>query len=80
MAGTLPMSFTEFGSFFSMRVRVPSTASMTGVSVTYRARDASALLVKAANGSADLIVGVTGDVFHQEVDQAGITLQDREHL
>ena len=36
--------------------------------------------MQAANGRADLIVRVAGDVFHQEVDQARITLQDREHL
>ena len=41
---------------------------------------APALLVQTANGGADLIVGIAGDVFHQEVDKPGIALQDGEHL
>ncbi len=40
----------------------------------------AALVVQFAHGRADLVVGVAGDVFHQEVHQARIALQDAEHL
>ncbi len=38
------------------------------------------LAVEIADGGADLIVGVGGDVFHKEVDEAGVALEDAEDL
>ena len=40
----------------------------------------AALAVDVANGSAHLVVGVGGDVLHQEVDQAAFALQNPEKL
>src|ERR1039457_3037619 len=40
----------------------------------------AALIVKLAHRGADLVVGVGGDVLHQEVDQAGVTLQNAQNL
>ena len=40
----------------------------------------AALVVEFADGGADLIVGVGGDVLHQEVDEARVALQDAEDL
>ena len=40
----------------------------------------SAMRMNVAHCSADLFVRVTGDVFHQEIDQPRIALQDSKHL
>lgn len=36
--------------------------------------------MEAANGRSDLIVGISGDVFHEEIDQARIALKDLQDL
>lgn len=38
------------------------------------------LVVEAAHGCADLVVVEGGDVFHEEVEEAGIALEDGEEL
>ena len=36
--------------------------------------------MKAANRCADLVVSIAGDVFHQEINDARIALQDMQNL
>ena len=40
----------------------------------------AALVVKLADGRAHLVVGVRGDILHQEIHQAGIPLEDGQNL
>ena len=80
MAGTLPMNLTTFGSLDGAWVKVPSTPSMTGCERDVARDSVAALVVQFADGGADLVVGVAGDVLHQEVDQPRIALQDAEKL
>lgn len=40
----------------------------------------AALTVDVADGGPDLVVRISGDIFHQKVDEAGVALQDREEL
>ena len=40
----------------------------------------AAIAVHAADGCADLIVGIGADVFHEEIDQARIALEDLQDL
>ena len=80
LAGTLPMNLTTLGSaggrlgegaFHAVDHRLQGDVAGDGI---------AALVVQFADGGADLVVGVGGDVFHQEVHQARIALQDAEHL
>ena len=61
-------------------MNVPSTPSMTGASFDVAGERVAGLVVQAADGGADLVVGVGGDVLHEEVDEAGVALQDGEDL
>ena len=80
-AGTLPMNLTAAGIDGRRGlVKVPSTPSMTGCELDVAGQRFAGLIVQAADGGADLIVGVGGDVFHEEVDEARIALQDGEDL
>jgi len=40
----------------------------------------AALIVQGANGGSDLIVRISGDVLHHEVDETRITLENSEDL
>lgn len=40
----------------------------------------SAIVMDGADGGANLIVGISGDVLHEEIDPAGVALQDTEDL
>src|ERR1022692_2457369 len=51
----------------------PAEAEIAGEGVTR-------LVVQAAHGGADLIVVKRGDVFHEEVEEARVALEDGEEL
>ena len=59
---------------------MPSTPSITGCERDVARERIAALIVQFAHGRADLVVGIGGDILHQEIHQARIALQDAENL
>ena len=80
VAGTLPMNFTTLGSFEGAWANVPLYPIDHRGESDITAHGLTALVVEFADGSADLIVGVIANVFHQKVDQARIALENAEKL
>ena len=80
LAGTLPTNLTTFGSLRGRLREGAFDAVDHRLERDIAGHGIAALVVQFADGGADLVVGIAGDVFHQEVDQAGIALQDAEKL
>ena len=79
-AGTLPMNFTAVGSP-RRRLGVGAFHAIDHRRQGHVAgQRLAALVVQAAHGRSHLVVGIGRDVFHDEVDQARIALQDGENL
>ena len=80
LAGTLPSSFTVAGSLVSILVKRSFHAVDHRGQAQITIQRIAALIVQVPNGGADLIVRISGDVLHQEIDQAGVALQDAKNL
>ena len=80
LAGTLPMNLTTIGVGGRRFGEGAFDAIDHGLERDVAGEGIAALVVQLADGGADLVVGVGGDVFHEEVHQAGIALQDSEDL